>query len=192
MKAPAKDSAGMDKVLDFLDKRKGLLDGVVVSGGEPTLQKGLVTFLSRIKQRGFLVKLDTNGSNPQVLRSLLDEGLVDFVAMDVKTGPDHYHPHLMKQDDPSRLRASMDVVMASAPDYEFRTTCVAPFITDETMDDILESIRGARRYALQRFRPKVLLDPSFFPMDVDPAIDDDTLESYRIRAQAYVEKCMIR
>ena len=81
--------------------------------------------------------------------------------------------------------------MASAPDYEFTPTCVAPFITDETMDAILESIRGARRYALQRFRPQVLLDPSFFPVD-DPGIGDSTLEAYRIRARAYVEKCVVR
>lgn len=190
-KPPSKDPKGMESVLEFLDKRKGLLDGVVVSGGEPTLQKGLVSFLSRVKHKGFLVKLDTNGSNPQVLRSLLDESLVDFVAMDIKTSPSNYHPFIMLEKDPNRLLASIDVVMASAPDYEFRTTCVAPFVTAETMPEILSCIDGANRYALQRFRPQTLLDPDFFSNE-DGAADEDALEAYRDLALNHVKACVIR
>lgn len=191
VKPPAKDTKDMEHVLEFLDKRRGLLDGVVVSGGEPTLQKGLVSFLSRVKNKGFLVKLDTNGSNPQVLRSLLDEGLVDFVAMDLKTSPDSYHPFIMPEKDHNRLLASIDVVMSSAPDYEFRTTCVAPFVTEKTLARILSHIPGANRFALQRFRPQVLLDPGFFS-DVNPTVDDENLARFRTLALGQVKTCVIR
>jgi pyruvate formate lyase activating enzyme len=99
-----------DSVFSFLERRKGLLDGVVVSGGEPTLQKGLVDFLRRVKAMGFRVKLDTNGSRPQVLRVLFAENLVDYVAMDIKTSPDRYAPDLWDRVSPEILKESISLI----------------------------------------------------------------------------------
>lgn len=188
---PPVNSDAMDRVIDFLKRRRGLVDALVVSGGEPTLQTGLVAFLSRAKQLGYLIKLDTNGSRPQVLRSLLAEGLVDFVAMDIKTPLSDYRPHITTECDPARLSDSIRVIMDTAPDYEFRTTCVRPFISPESFDNVLEPIRGARRYTLQRFRPANVLEPGFFP-DTNQGFTMDDMASLMARAQPFVIDCSIR
>lgn len=189
--SPVQQKGDMEKCLEFLEKRKGLLDAVVISGGEPTLQKGLVSFLSQIKRMGYLVKLDTNGSRPQVLRSLLAEGFVDFVAMDIKTSPSHYSPSIACDCAPDILLSSMDVIMTSAPDYEFRTTCVRPFISSEVIQDIAQCIHGARRYALQSFRAKDILDSAFFTED-NPGHTQSELESFKELALPHVTECVIR
>lgn len=187
----AADPQAMDRILAFLERRRGLLDAVVVTGGEPTLQKGLITFLSRAKKMGFLVKLDTNGSRPQALRSILSEGLVDFVAMDIKTPPVHYSPLIATDFDPARLEASIEVIMASAPDYEFRTTCVRPFISPEAIDVIMGLTRGARRFALQRVRCDHVLEPDFFNQpDRNPAALD--MEALLALVRPHVATCLIR
>jgi len=191
MKTPVADKGDMTPVFDFLERRKGLLDAVVISGGEPTLQKKLVTFLSRIKSMGFLVKLDTNGSRPQVLRALLAEGFVDYVAMDIKASLGHYTPGITSQCDPKSLLTSIELIMDSAPDYEFRTTCVKPFITLESITEILQRIKGAKRYALQTYRPKKILDSAFFE-DCDPGCDQTDLKTFQSLALTYVDDCLIR
>ncbi|GAB4307911.1 MAG: anaerobic ribonucleoside-triphosphate reductase activating protein [Candidatus Bipolaricaulota bacterium] len=160
-----------DGLLARLRERVGFLDAVVVTGGEPTLNVDLPGFLRELKALGFLVKLDTNGTRPDVLRSLLDDGLVDYVALDVKapfarypefTGlppalsvasgvvPDGRSASEGMSDLVVRIRESMAVVRDRAPDYEFRTT-VAPGIAREDLVAIAGEIRGARRYALQPF-----------------------------------------
>ncbi|GAB6096530.1 anaerobic ribonucleoside-triphosphate reductase activating protein [Desulfatiferula olefinivorans] len=188
---PPSDSEAADRVIDFLTRRRGLVDALVVSGGEPTLQTGLVSFLSRAKQLGYLVKLDTNGSRPQALRSLLAEGLVDFVAMDIKAALVDYRPHITTECDPARLSDSIRVIMESAPDYEFRTTCVRPFVSPEGFDRLIEPIRGARRYTLQRFRPGTTLDPDFFKGG-DPGLTPDDMASLAALARPWINDCRIR
>jgi len=153
-------------ILALLRERVGFLDGVVVTGGEPTLDRGLPVFLRELKELGFLVKLDTNGTGPDVLRSLLDDGLGDYVALDVKapfprypefTGlrlPDHVPDGRtasgLVPDVVARVRESIALVRERAPDYEFRTT-VAPGLTEEDLIAVADEIRGARRYGLQPF-----------------------------------------
>jgi pyruvate formate lyase activating enzyme len=188
---PPASSDAMDRVIDFLKRRRGLVDALVVSGGEPTLQTGLVAFLRRAKQLGYLIKLDTNGSRPQTLRAILNEGLVDFVAMDIKASLPDYQPHLTTECDPARLSDSIRVIMDTAPDYEFRTTCVRPFISPETFDRVLEPIRGARRYILQRFRPDHVLEPGFFP-DTNQSLTKEDMASLLTRAQPFFIDCSIR
>ncbi len=174
-------------VLARLEERAKLLDGVVVSGGEPTLHPDLPALLREVRALGFLVKLDTNGTHPAVLRSLVDEGLVNYVALDVKapsarypefTGllfPDHVASELVS-DVSALVRESVALVRDRAPDYEFRTT-VAPGLAPDDLFSIAHEIRGARRYVLQPFfapEEKRLVDPTWRGR---PALSSDTLRA---------------
>ncbi len=136
----------------FLEKRRSLLDGVAVTGGEPCLRKDLPDFLRRVRDMGYPVKLDTNGTHPARLRALLEEGLVDYVAMDVKNSPERYAETIgLANFDLAPVRESIDVLREIAPDYEFRTTVVAELHDDDSFPAIGALIRGARRYFLQAF-----------------------------------------
>ena len=135
----------------FLDKRKGLLDGVCVTGGEPCLQKDLPDFLRRIKEKGYQVKLDTNGSYPDVLASLLGEGLVDYVAMDVKNSPEKYSLTAGKEGMWEKVARSMALLKESGCAYELRTTLVKGHHTPGDMEKIGKEIAGAPLYFLQNF-----------------------------------------
>ena len=124
----ASPSLNGEAVFEFLERRKRFLDGVVISGGEPTLQKGLVCLCEKIKKMGYPVKLDTNGSRPKTVKKLVDEGLVDYIAMDIKTDPLHYPRSIKKDSDPDSILSSIQIIMNSALPYEFRTTCVKPIV----------------------------------------------------------------
>ncbi len=148
------------EVFAFLQRRRGLLDGVVISGGEPTLQPDLPDFCRHVHELGFLVKLDTNGYRPEMLKHLLDQGLLDYVAMDLKAPPSKYS-HLSGIDiDIQRIQQSIDVLMNGTTDYEFRTTVVPGMLTDQDIEAIARWISGAQRYFLQQFVPHNTLDPS--------------------------------
>ena len=138
-------------VLAWLDERRGWLDAVVITGGEPTLQPDLAEFIRPVRAKGFLVKLDTNGARPDVLRALLDEGLLDYVAMDVKAPIEKYEAFCCVPVDHRAVNDSIDLLMASGIEYEFRTT-VAPQLTSDDLRAIAARIRGARCYVLQQFR----------------------------------------
>ena len=137
----------------FLGKRKGLLDGVAVTGGEPTLQKDLPDFLRRVKDMGFAVKLDTNGTHPAMLRAILEEGLADYVAMDIKAGRDNY-PSVTGTLRPGleAVEESAAVLMAGKTDFEFRTTVVKELHTMEDFRDIASWLAGEEKYFLQAFK----------------------------------------
>jgi len=145
----------------FLETRRGLLDGVAVSGGEPTLQRELPDFLRHIKQMGFSVKLDTNGALPEILRPMLEEKLVDYVPMDVKTSLLRYTELVGACVRPEAIQESIKLIRELAPDYEFRTTIVREHHDAATLEDMRELVRGARRYALQGFRSGKTLDSAF-------------------------------
>ena len=140
------------ELLAFLEKRKGLLDGVAFTGGEPTLRADLPELIRKIRAMGYPIKLDTNGMHPDRLKAMLDEGLLDYVAMDVKGGPQHY-AHICGLDtiDLNPINESISLLINSGIDYEFRTTVVDEL---HTMDDFLaiaQWIKGARAYYLQAF-----------------------------------------
>ncbi|MBR5345662.1 MAG: anaerobic ribonucleoside-triphosphate reductase activating protein [Clostridia bacterium] len=136
----------------FLEKRKGLLDGVAITGGEPCLHKDLLDFMRRIREMGFGVKLDTNGYHPALLRSLLEEGLADYVAMDIKNSPEKYAETIgLESLDLSPVRESVRLLMGSAADYEFRTTVVDELHGEDDFRAIGAWIKGAKRYFLQAF-----------------------------------------
>ena len=141
-----------EEVLDFLMHRQGLLDGVVLSGGEPLLQAGAADFLRAVRDLGFAVKLDTNGCYPDALEDILRRGLVDYVAMDVKNSPERYGLTVGVPDlDLAPIRRSIDLIRSSGLDYEFRTTVVRELHTAADLAAIGQWLRGSRRYALQKF-----------------------------------------
>ena len=139
------------EVLTFLRRRKGLLDGVCVTGGEPTLYEDLPALLRQIRALGFAVKLDTNGTNPDMLEALAQEGLLDYAAMDIKNSPDRYAETCGGVDLLGPVKRSAALLMAGAVDYEFRTTVCAPLHTPEEMAGIGRWLKGAKRYFLQPF-----------------------------------------
>jgi len=137
----------------FLEKRRGLLDGVAVTGGEPTLQKDLPEFMQRVKALGFAVKLDTNGTNPAMLRRILDGGLADYVAMDIKAGRDNY-PAVTGTLRPglAAVEESVELLRRSGVEHEFRTTVVRELHSDADFEDIGRWLTGAEHYFLQAFK----------------------------------------
>ena len=152
-----------DDVLYFLRERQGFLDALAITGGEPTLQPDLAEFLARVKGIGYLIKLDTNGSNPGVLARLFDEKLVDYVAMDVKGPEERYSELAGVHVDMNAIKETIRLIIDRAPDYEFRTT-VAPTITADELEETARLIEGAKRYFLQAFvvpEGKEIVDPSW-------------------------------
>ena len=135
----------------FLKKRKGLLDGVCITGGEPTLRKDLPDFIRKIKEMGYLVKLDTNGSNPGMLGKLLEEKLLDYVAMDIKNCPDRYAATCGNVDILPQVEQCLTLLRDSNVEYELRTTCVKPFHDTQAMEAIGKWLSGTQNYYLQAF-----------------------------------------
>jgi pyruvate formate lyase activating enzyme len=147
---------------NFLKKRQGKLEGVCITGGEPTIQKDLLAFMAKIKKMNYLVKLDTNGSRPDVLKQALDKNLVDFVAMDIKNCLDKYSRTNGVETDLDRIKLSVELIKNSRKKYEFRTTVVPSLHTEEDFDKIGIWLKGAENYALQEFRNEgKVLDEKF-------------------------------
>lgn len=140
------------RFFDFLEGRKGLLDGVCITGGEPTVQPDIVPFMRRLRDMGFLVKLDSNGTRPEILREVFREGLADYVAMDIKNGADRYAETVGTAVDMEKIRESIGLIMGSGVGYEFRTTVVPGIHTEDDAEGIAALISGAKRYYLQVFR----------------------------------------
>ena len=136
----------------YISKRKGILDGVCITGGEPLMAHGIEKFITKIKEIGLLVKLDTNGTFPEKLEMLLDNGLVDYVAMDIKNCKEKYALTAGTKNFPLTIEKSIKIIMNKAPDYEFRTTVVKELHKKEDFEKISTWIKGAKRYFLQCFK----------------------------------------
>lgn len=145
------DNITEEEFFSFLSKRQGVLDGVCISGGEPTLQKDLPGFIRRIKEMGFAVKLDTNGYEPEILQSLIDEGLLDYVAMDIKSSPAGYSKICGVDINMEKIKKSVSILKEGKVDYEFRTTCVREHHTQEDFEAIAQWLQGNSKYYLQHF-----------------------------------------
>jgi len=141
-----------EEVLSFLSKRKGMIDGVVITGGEPLIQEDIVSFAEKVKEMGYLLKIDTNGTLPDRLKTLLDKKLVDYIAMDVKAPKDKYEQLAGVKVDTSRINESIELIKNKAPEYEFRTTMIPGMLSKEDIVEIGGWIKGAKRYYLQQFR----------------------------------------
>ncbi len=176
------------ELLSFLSKRTGLLDGVAITGGEPCLHKDLPELLRKIREMGFSVKLDTNGYHPQLLESILKEGLADYVAMDIKNSPAKYAITAgVDQIRMDTFKQSIALIMNEARDYEFRTTVVREFHEESDFDEIGRLISGARRYFLQSFT-----DRDTVPYGNLSAPAKEDLEKYAEIVRKYVPHVTIR
>lgn len=176
-----------DEFFAFLEKRRGVLDGVCITGGEPMLQLELAAFMERIKSMGFLVKLDTNGSFPNRLRALIDAGLLDYVAMDVKNCLEKYSLTAGAAVDTAAIEKSIDLLLSGGVDYEFRTTVVRELHTEEDIEKIAARIRGAKRFFLQNFvNSENLIGENF------SAHTPENMERMRLRAVRYIPNTVLR
>ncbi|MCP3940401.1 MAG: anaerobic ribonucleoside-triphosphate reductase activating protein [Desulfobacteraceae bacterium] len=155
-----------DTIFSFLEKRRGQLTGVTITGGEPTLQPDLIEFCQKIQRMGYKIKLDTNGTRPHILADLFDKKLIDYLAMDIKTSLANYPLVIKGNFDVKKIAESIELIKKTAPAYEFRTTCARPFISLAIMEDIAQMISGAQRYVLQKCSRNIqVLDPDFLKED---------------------------
>ena len=150
--ASKEDELDFNEILEFLKGRKGLVDAVVFSGGEPTLEKDLKVKIKAVKDLGFAIKLDTNGTNPKIVEDLLDSNLIDYVAMDIKNCPSLYGETCgVPSINLVNIKKTISIIMNKAPDYEFRTTLVKEFHERMDYDSFLTLIKGAKKLYLQKF-----------------------------------------
>jgi pyruvate formate lyase activating enzyme len=179
-----------DEILSFLSKRKALLEGVVISGGEPLLHDDLIDFIKRIKDLRLLVKIDTNGAFPERLSELLEQQLVDYVAMDVKA-PKKKYPELTGVDiDLSKIEASIDLLKTKAPAYEFKTTFIPGLLTKGDIIEIAQWLKGADTYFLQQFKIKTpLLSPTL--ETIIPYPREYLVETLK-EIQPFFKRCKVR
>ena len=177
-----------DEVLDFLKKRSGLLDGVAITGGEPLMNPDIPDFIKEIRKLGYQVKLDTNGSYPDRLESIVSDGLVEYVAMDIKNCKEKYAETIgLKEYDLSKIEKSVDFLKSGTVDYEFRTTVVREFHTVDDIRKAAQWISGAKRYFLQNFVDSGnLIDESV------SGVDKETMLRMRSAAADFVPTAEIR
>lgn len=142
----------------FLKSREGKLDGVVITGGEPTLQSGLYEFIKEIKNLNFLVKLDTNGTNPQIVEKLINDNMLDYIAMDIKSPLEKYSQIVCSQVNVNNIQKSINLIMQSNIDYEFRTTVIKSQLSYDDFEIIGQMIKDTKRYYLQKFVPSKILN----------------------------------
>ena len=176
------------ELFEFLEDRKGLLEGVVICGGEPTINRDLPKFIKKVKQLGYVVKLDTNGSNPKMLKRLIKDKLIDYVAIDVKLPKEKYAKILKtKVDD---IEKSVELLKSSGIDFEFRTTVVPTVLEKQDILKITKWIGGSNvKYYLQNFRPEKTLDPKFEKIKPYP---DKYLLNIQKAISPFFEVCKIR
>ncbi len=178
----------VEDVIEYLEKRKNVLDGVVITGGEPTLQKDLDKFMTKIKKLNLLVKLDTNGSNPQVLKKLIDKELIDFIAMDVKGAFENYI-QICGLKNTKVIQESINVIINSKIEHEFRTTVLPKYHKKEDFFKIGEILKGADAYAIQGFRPEVTY---LSELTKEKRFTHPQLEEFADIMRGYIKNVVIR
>ena len=184
------DALEEKQLWEFLRRRQEKLDAVVITGGEPTLHDGLELFIDKIKTMGFLVKLDTNGSNPGVLKNLLSENLLDYVAMDIKAPLEKYSEVARIPVAVENIEESIMLTRESHVSHEFRTTVAKNMLSEDDVLNIARMLQGEKLYVLQRCVPTKVLDPHFLAEFVPYTREE--LQSLAQLAQSYVEKCLVR
>ncbi len=167
-----------EKIFDYIQKKRKWIDGVCITGGEPTIYPGLPAFMQKIKKRGFFVKLDTNGSNPRMLDYLFRNCLVDYVSMDIKAPLENYHIVAATKVKTHDIQKSIDLIMKSGLEYEFRTTVVPEFFSMKDALTIGKWLNRTKKYALQQFRPTITLDKSY--QNKKPYSEKELLEFKKI------------
>jgi pyruvate formate lyase activating enzyme len=178
-----------EAVFSFLEKRKGKLDAVTITGGEPTIQHDLIDFIKCVRKIGYLVKLDTNGSCPHVLEQLVHGRLVDYIAMDMK-GPLHKYKIVTKSKiDEDKIKQSIEMIMKSGVPYEFRTTIPKKLLHEDDLLEMGKILRNASCYILQQFIPTKTLDKQFLKYE---AYSQEEMESLRDKLKKDVPAVRLR
>ena len=181
------DKIPEEEILSYLNKRKGVLDGVCFTGGEPLLQKDIAEFMQKVKDMGYKIKLDTNGSNPEKLIELVRGGLVDYVAMDIKNSKEKYALTCGTEIDLPAIERAVEFLKEGSVDYEFRTTIVREFHTESDMIAIGKWIEGAEKYFLQAFVDSGAL----IGKDMSP-LPKAEMERFMLTLKPFVKKVEIR
>lgn len=178
-----------ETIFAFLKERKPLLDGVVITGGEPTLHDDLIEFLKRIKDLGYLIKLDSNGTRPEMIKEILSLNLVDYIAMDMKSPLEKYSQQVARPVNTENIQESIRLIMKSNVEYEFRTTVVKSLLSEQDILSIAQSIRGAKKYYLQKFIPTKILNPQLIRK---ATYSIEEFEHLKNIVSPYVHYCGIR
>ena len=173
----------------FLDSKKGLIEGICITGGEPTIHADLIDFIKKIKNKGFLIKLDTNGSSPEMLEKLIRAKLLDFIALDIKSSENNYSKASGVKVDLEKINKSIDLIKTSGLDCEFRTTAVPGLVEKEDIEQMGEWLKGAKKFALQQFQNKKVLDKKF--TKIEPYSEEIFKEFQKI-LEKYIEKVELR
>jgi pyruvate formate lyase activating enzyme len=179
----------MEDVYSYLEKRRGKLDAVVITGGEPTLHIDLIQFIQKVKTLGYLVKLDTNGSRPKVIQEAVQKNLLDYIAMDIKAPWDKYSLVVGSLVNITDIKKSIALIMGSGISYEFRTTLVSSLLEPGDVQNVAKMIRGAKLYVLQKFVPSKHLDKAYTRKS---AFSDDELANLATKISTSVERCITR
>jgi pyruvate formate lyase activating enzyme len=186
---PGVGTVSDQEVMSFLERRKGKLDAVTITGGEPLMHPDLEDFLSRVRALGYLIKLDTNGSFPRRLEGILRSESVDYLAMDIKATPEKYRSVIRKEIDISKILESITLIKNSGLDHEFRTTVVKPLFEREDFLEIGRLAENCKLYALQRFVPSKTLDKEYLNRET---YSDEELDNFKAIMETFVQKCIVR
>jgi len=178
-----------DGVIAFLEKRKGRIDAVSITGGEPTIQQDLIPFVKKVKNLKLCVKIDTNGSNPELLKKIIEKGLADYIAMDIKGPLENYRLLSQSNIDKHIISTSIGLIMSSGVPYEFRTTVLKSKLREQDILEIGRLIKHANLYVLQQFIPSKILDQSYAHQAV---YSHEELEAIGKKLQGDVKQVMIR
>lgn len=180
----------IDSIFNFLEKKKNWITAVCVTGGEPTLQKQLPEFLKRLKDINLKIKLDTNGTNPEMLKKMIKQKLVDYIAMDIKASKDNYQKATKVKVNIKNIEESIDLIKSSDLDYEFRTTITPDLIDEKEIEKITRWLKkDTKTYCLQQFVPVKVLDEKY--LDIDPYLKPD-LEKMKKIAEKTISKVELR
>ena len=176
-------------LMDFLNTRKGKLDAAVITGGEPTIHDDLAPFIKKIKKMKFAVKLDTNGSQPQVIKTLLDEKLLDFIAMDIKAPLEKYKNVVKVPVNYDSIKESIELILKAKIPHEFRTTIVRSQLEEKDILQIAKLISGAKSYALQKFVPAKTLDKKFLK---EKSYPDEKFQKIKKHLENKIHSVLVR
>ena len=184
-----KECLSEDEVFSFLAKRKGKLDAVTITGGEPTIQNELIEFIKRVRKIGYLIKIDTNGSHPEVMEKLISKKLIDYIAMDVKGPLRKYRTITRSQIHEDEIKQCIEIIMESGMPYEFRTTVLKKLLEESDILEIGKLIKNARLYFLQHFIPTRTLDKEFLNYE---AYSREEMEYFKGKLMKDVSVVLIR
>jgi pyruvate formate lyase activating enzyme len=179
-----------EDILAFLEKRKNLLEGLVISGGEPLMQEDIVDFISKVKKLGYLVKIDTNGSYPEKLQELTDKKLVDYIAMDIKAPKKKYNKLSGIKTDLNKIQRSIDLIQKSGVEYEFKTTFPPKLLTSEDIIEIGKWLKGSKRFYLQQFKNDIPLVSSKLE-SIIPYSEEELIKTIE-KIKPFFKHCEVR